>query len=378
MAAKVKPSRNVKEILASEEISLLDLFSLFLLRKKFMLATVAVFLFLGILIALTSPLEFEAEAKILSEDSDFVNSSLSGLSGLAGLAGISLPPNTAQGGTLNTHMYPTIIASEPFLMDLMEEKFYFQSKGEEMSLYTYFSKERPGHIFTTSFNFIKGLPSRFFSVFEKKQEWDIPENELLNDSTSLNDSPRIIRISNEQRYVMNQLTSRINIETTGRITSLKVKMPEPYLSAELNTIVLKKVVDYVVAYKTDKQQQNLEFIQERTKEAENKFRASQLRLASFRDANQGIITQTARTKEEQLQAENNLAFSLYNSLSQQLEQTRIQLKKETPIFTEFQPVAIPLSKAEPRIPKILAIYTILGVVVGGMVIFVTVVRDYFS
>lgn len=378
MAAKVKPSRNVKEILASEEISLLDLFSLFLLRKKFMLATVAVFLFLGILIALTSPLEFEAEAKILSEDSDFVNSSLSGLSGLAGLAGISLPPNTAQGGTLNTDMYPTIIASEPFLMDLMEEKFYFQSKGEEMSLYTYFSKERPGHIFTTSFNFIKGLPSRFFSVFEKKQEWDIPENELLNDSTSLNDSPRIIRISNEQRYVMNQLTSRINIETTGRITSLKVKMPEPYLSAELNTIVLKKVVDYVVAYKTDKQQQNLEFIQERTKEAENKFRASQLRLASFRDANQGIITQTARTKEEQLQAENNLAFSLYNSLSQQLEQTRIQLKKETPIFTEFQPVAIPLSKAEPRIPKILAIYTILGVVVGGMVIFVTVVRDYFS
>ena len=159
---------------------------------------------------------------------------------------------------------------------------------------------------------------------------------------------------------------------------MKVKMPEPYVSAEMNTLVLNKVVDYVVAYKTDKQRQNLEFIQERAKEAEQRFKESQLRLATFIDSNQGLVTATARTREQQLQAEFDLTFNIYSAMAQELEQTKIQLKKETPLFSDFEPVTVPLTKSEPSVPGIIIKYIVLGGVFGFLVIFASIVKSYFK
>lgn len=373
--------KSVREIFAEEEISLIDLFGLFTDRRRLLYVSVAVLFSIGVLVALTSPLEYEAEAKILSEEASSTGASLGGLGGLAGLAGISLPDASVTGQGLGPAMYPAIVSSQPFLMDLMQERFYFQARGVEMSIYEYFSEERPGHIFSKTFRFVAGIPRRFSSLFEKKKEWIIASPTHSSDSVvtiNTTDPSRIVNITKKEEYVMNELASRIAIESEGRIITLKVKMPEPYISAQLNNIVRAKIIDYVVSYETDKQRQNLEFIEERTREAEENFKQAQLRLAAFRDANQGIVTQTARTKEEQLQAEFSLAFSIYNKLAQDLEQTKIQLKKETPLFTDFQPVSVPLKEAEPNVPKIIVLYLALGLVIGGMVIFVSIVRAYFK
>ncbi len=79
-----------------------------------------------------------------------------------------------------------------------------------------------------------------------------------------------------------------------------------------------------------------------------------------------------------MSAEFNLAFNIYNKLAQQLEQLKIQLKKETPLFTEFEPVTIPLDKSEPSIPGIIVKYIALGIVFGGLFIFILIVRAYFK
>jgi len=378
-------TKSVKEIFAEEEISLLDLLRLFTDRKKYIFICAGFFFVIGILIAVTSPVEYESESQVLSEESDGGHASgLGGLSGLAGLAGIQLPQGGQGGGAgLSPDMYPTIANSEPFLLDLMEERFYFQELDMEMSLYEYFSQERPGHIFSKTFGFLRGIPGRLFSLLEKKKEWAIPAEDSkdgadLDDHTSAAIVQRIMNITPTQKYVLTQLGPRISIESNGRIITVKLKMPEPYISAELNNIVLAKVIRYVTAYKTEKQRENLAFIQERANEAEANFKEAQLRLATFRDANQGMVTQTARTKEEQLQAEFNLTVNLYNSLAQQLEQTKIQLKKDTPLFTEFVPVSVPLNKSEPNIPKIIFLYLALGIVFGGMAIFVSIIVAYFK
>ncbi|MGX7836021.1 hypothetical protein ACWKSR_12795, partial [Campylobacter fetus subsp. venerealis] len=78
------------------------------------------------------------------------------------------------------------------------------------------------------------------------------------------------------------------------------------------------------------------FVQERVLEAEGKFQEAQLKLASFRDSNQGIISRRALTKEEQLEFEFNISYNIYNTLKQELEQSTIQMKKETPVFTVME------------------------------------------
>lgn len=380
MAKQSTKRKSVREVFSEDEISLIDLVTLFTDRKKILFVTTAFFFLVAILIAATSPIEYEAEAQVLSESGEgSQTTSLGGLAGLAGLAGIDLS-RVSNGAGLSPDMYPAIAASEPFLLDLMQERFYFQEKGREMSIYEYFNEERPGHIFSKTFGFVAGVPNRFFALFEKKREWMAPSLIQSGDSaTTVKVAPsNILNITKNEEYVMKELESRIVIESVGKIITLKVKMPEPYISAQLNNIVRDKIIDYVVAYKTDKQRQNLEFIEERTREAEENFKRAQLRLATFRDANQGMVTQTARTKEEQLQAEFNLAFSIYNKLAQELEQTKIQLKKETPLFTDFQPVSVPLKAAEPNVPKIIVLYFALAVVIGGIAILASIVRAYLK
>ncbi|MDX5479726.1 MAG: hypothetical protein LPJ98_14870, partial [Cyclobacteriaceae bacterium] len=154
------------------------------------------------------------------------------------------------------------------------------------------------------------------------------------------------------------------------------KMPEPLIAAEFNVMVFERILDYVQAYKVEKKKNNLFFIEASALEAEKNFKSAQINLASFRDANQGIISQKARTREEQLNAEFNLAFQLYSTLKQELENAKIELKKETPIFTSFEKASVPLAPSNSSPIKVLVVSIFLGGVLGFFVVFLLLGRDY--
>jgi uncharacterized protein involved in exopolysaccharide biosynthesis len=56
-------------------------------------------------------------------------------------------------------------------------------------------------------------------------------------------------------------------------------------------------------------------------------------------------------------------------LAKQLEQAKIQVKKDTPIFTVIEPVTIPLEKSKPNRPLIVVMGLILGGVIGLCFVF---------
>jgi len=87
-------------------------------------------------------------------------------------------------------------------------------------------------------------------------------------------------------------------------------------------------------------------------------------LARFQDQNTGINTALGRTKLLQLQSEYDLTFTVYSGLAKQLETQRLQVKKDTPIFTVLQPVSIPLERSAPKRALILSVYSFLGFVLS--------------
>ncbi|WOC39788.1 GNVR domain-containing protein [Polaribacter sp. HL-MS24] len=66
----------------------------------------------------------------------------------------------------------------------------------------------------------------------------------------------------------------------------------------------------------------------------------------------------------QLQSQYNLVFAVYSELAKQLETQRLQVKKDTPIFTVLKPVTIPSEKATPKRALILVVYLFLGFVLS--------------
>lgn len=351
-------------------MSYLELLQRTLSQKSVILITTSIFLLGGILIAATSHKEYESTAVILSE-SDEEGLGLNQLGGLAGMAGLNLNMGVQNKSSFSPEMYPDVLKSRAFLATLLDEEFYFESVDSSYSLKQYYLEERPGNIVSKSFKFIFSIPNRIITLFKTTEEPAPITSDEVEESG-------LIKYSSEDEYVIGQLRKRINIDKQKQMLTLSVQAPEASIAAELNEIVLSRLKDYAINYKTDKQRQNLEFIEERAKEAEERYREAQMILASFRDANQAIVSQKARTREEFLQTEFNVAFNVYNTLKQEEEQARIQLKKETPLFTVFEPAVVPLNNSEPKVSLIIMMALFLGLFFGFALAIVIVLKDFIQ
>ncbi|MFC5624654.1 GNVR domain-containing protein [Algoriphagus winogradskyi] len=341
------------------ELNYIELIQKILSFKKRLLVFTLAGLILGLLIATTSPKEFTSSSLVILEENE--NSGQFGQMGaLAGLAGISLPQMQGDQTMLSSELFPDVIHSRDFLLSIMKEKFFFQTKGKEMTLEEYYAEERPGNIVKKTIDFVFSIPARIIGLFSS--------NEISRASPITTDSEAVelgyVSVTSQENYVLKQLKERITIENEIKLIQLDVSMPEPLISAEVNALVLERLIEYVTNYKTVKQKINLEFVEDRVDEAQVKFQEAQLKLASYRDSNQGMISRRAMTKEEQLQLEFNLTFNIYNTLKQELEQSTIQLKRETPVFTIMEKASVPLGPSKPNKPLIIVFSMFLGFLVG--------------
>ncbi|WP_338224234.1 GNVR domain-containing protein [Algoriphagus confluentis] len=330
-------------------------------KKRNLKIAVGIALFLGLIIAFTTPKEYQSTSFFLVESEGNTNP-IGQFGALAGLAGINTSQFQAGQMALTSEIFPDVIQSRDFLNSIGKEEFVFESKGGiSQSLNDYYYEEKPGNLVSKSFNFLLGIPNVVLA-------WFTPAPPVPTESTAVQavEEENYLRFSSKELYAINQLKKRILVDEKGKTIRLTVTMPEPLISARVNALVMEKLIAYVTEYKLKRQRINMEFIQQRVAETQEKFNQAQLDLASFRDANQGLISQRARTREEKLQFEFNIAFNVYNSLKQEAEQTQIQLKKETPVFTVLEKAAIPLGPSKPNRPLILIFSVFLGFFVGAV------------
>ena len=366
--------RNIKEVLSDEEISLKELFHLFYQKRKIIYISMVAVLFLGIVKSCTSPDEYESIAIRLSEAERNENG-LGGIGSLAGMAGINLSTINAgtADATFSPEMYPKLLFSKPFLVDLIYEEFYFSKLNKKMTLRDYYLQERPADLISKGLDFIFSIPSLVGSIGKSPPAFieTQPEKNNLEGFTYLHISP-------EDSYVISKLENNITIDIEDRLIELSVRMPEPLIAADFNTIVFDKILNYVTSYKIEKQNLNLTFIGQSVEEAEENFKRAQLNLASFRDSNQGIISQRALTKQEQLQSELSLSFQLYSTLKQEFENSKIELKRETPVFSSFQNAIVPYNTANTSLFIIILFCLVGGFFLGIFLIMIFLVKDFFK
>lgn len=145
-------------------------------------------------------------------------------------------------------------------------------------------------------------------------------------------------------------------------------MPEALPAAQLAQHTQKMLQQYITDFKVKKAKANLEFVQQRYDETKKQFEKAQDGLARFRDRNKNVATAMAQTELERLNSNYNLLSSVYTELAKQLEQAKIQVKEDTPVFTIIEPVSVPLEKSKPKRAMILIIWIFLGGIIGtGMV-----------
>ena len=348
-----------------QEIDLVELIQKMWVNRWLIIKVTGVFVVLGVLVALFSSKVYTASCDIVP---DVGRKTSSQMSSLAALAGVNL--NQSQDvSNLSPYVYENILKGTAFRKELMQTEIYFEKAGKPVKLFDYYTSEEYNkpNIFDYIKKYTIGLP--FVILNAIRGEEPEPDYSALSDNE---DAPVIETMSKEEFAVVGLIGSCVSItldDKNGYVT-IAANMPEALAAAQLAQATVDLLQKYITKFKIAKVQSNLDFIQSRYDEAKKNFEDIQVRRAAFRDANANTLKYTARVEAEKLDAEYTLAMNLYSELATQLEQAKIEVKKDTPILTIVSPVTVPFKKSKPQRVMILFAFTFLGVVAGMVTVLV--------
>ena len=126
---------------------------------------------------------------------------------------------------------------------------------------------------------------------------------------------------------------------------------------------IQELQEEITRFRVEKSESELEYIQARYDEIKKETENYQEQLAKINDRSQNMTGSYYRIEQERIQAKYNLANGIYNEMAKQLEQGKIQVKKDTPVFTVIQPVTVPSQPSNSR-SKTLIVWTFLGFILG--------------
>lgn len=330
-----------------EEIDLLTIIQRFWFNRRLIIKIIIPFFIAGVLIAFISSKEYTSTIVMVPQLGE--DKKLSGLSSLASLAGVNLS-GLGSDPALTPAIYPQIIESINFQKELMQTKVKFKDIEQPITLYNYYTNDEYRSLKEIIVKYTIGLPGVIISQFAK--------------DTTAQTEIEFVTITKTEKDIAKLLREKIGFEidlNTGSI-SLSASAKEPLVAAQLALSAQTLLQQHITTLKIEKTQTNLEFLKERYSEARKDYELKQQQLALFRDLNRNISTAISKTKEEILVSEYNLSFSIYSELAKQLEQVKLKVKDETPVFSIIQPAYVPIEKSKPNRLIIIAVVTFLGII----------------
>jgi uncharacterized protein involved in exopolysaccharide biosynthesis len=329
---------------SENEIDLLELAKKLWEERKFILKVCGIGVVLGLIIAFSLPKEYKTEVIFAS---DVSSNNLGGFGSLASMIGINLQQNSTL--DLSPEIYPDIVISTPFLVGLFDIHIKDPEENIDTSFYEYMFNHQKKAWWGYILEF-PGLIKDFFSSKENKT------------TSTTGQKSRIIRISDEQEDVLLNLEDRIKVyidTKTGEI-SLTVKMQSADISAFIADTISSYMQEYIIDYRTQKTRQDLAYTETLFNETQAKYHEMQQKYATYMDENLAIVSARYRTTQERLRNEMEVAYTIYNQMSQQLQLAKIKVQDTTPVYSIIQPPVVPLKRTSPKRTLILAGFIFLS------------------
>lgn len=309
-------------------------------KRKLLLKGTGIAILAGLIITFSIPKEYTTTIKLMPETNNATNK-MGNLGGLAAMAGLDLSNATSQ-DAISPEVYPDVVRSVPFLVELFSQQVTNKQKTLSVSLYDYLEDHQKhawwSYIVRAPF---KGL-SYLAGFFEEREE--------------KTDQVDPFHLTKEQEKILRELQNKITVyvDKKTQVVSVSVEMQDPVISAQVTENVVKMLQTYITNYRTQKAKQDLEFTEKVLKEARAAYYKAQQTYAAFEDNNKNIISSSYRTEQERLKNEMTLTFNVYNTLAQKQEQDKLKVQEQTPVYTIIEPATVPLKASSPQKPLILA------------------------
>jgi len=340
-----------------DEIDLLEIVRKLWLGRKTILITTGIFLVMGIFLAIIAPKEYQSQVTLLVEPggtNPAANSAI--LKQLSALTGV---PAGGSQDALTPTLYPLVVGSVYFRLDVLNQQVTDPKSGKSITLARYLDQHPAQTLNGILTKYTIGLPGTILGAIRGNKDQDTASARKPDNNTgayifpSTTTSPGVRSslvgppgsdsiaksLSRVEKRRIGMLKDRVNAEIKKgtNLLNITVKMNDPVVTKELAGSVVNTLTGYVIDYRTRKVKNDQAFIEELHAEAQVKYKLAQQRLAAYNDRNQNVVRSAARTEGESLKADYDLAFNVYTSLSQLLEQAKINVQENTPVFTMIEP-----------------------------------------
>ncbi len=336
-----------------QEIDLVELAQKIWKQRKFILKICGIALLIGLIVAFSIPKEYSTTVKMAPEIAETTKRA-NNLSGLASMAGINMG-STLTADAISPDLYPDVVGSTPFLLELFTLPVTNHKKEYTISFYDYMLDHQRG----PWWNNIIQAPFKLLGWIRN----------LFNDKEIFFEELDSFWLSQNQKDVLEALNNRISASVDKKtfVITVSVKMQDPFISAQIAQAITKKLQEYITNYRTQKAKQDYYFTEKAYTEAKDTYYKTQEAYAKFEDSNKNIISATYRTEQIRLQNEMSLAFGIYNTLAQQLEENRLRIQEQTPVYTVIEPAIVPLRAIYPK--KLFILVAFIFLAFSGSIIY---------
>ena len=332
-----------------DEIDLIELLKKIYLEKKFILKISILSALFGIVYALFQPNEFTSSTTFIPQLSSGVKTGGASLSGLASLAGINIGGMESSSDFPPT-LYPQVVNGIPFKLDLLSSKLEFNN--ELYNTKDYLLENLPYDFLGTLKKYTIGLPSLIINKFNRQKDELVKSNIY---SVTEKDEELFELIEDALSLSINEKEGFITISYTN--TNKNV-------AAQITQIAQNLLQEKIIEFKNKSSKEMLDFALKQYSDNKQSYEKLQDERAVFVDKNINISSSLFQNKLSRIESEVNIAQTVVQQLASQVEQAKLQVNKDTPVFTTIQPVTIPFERSAPKRSLIVITFLFLGLVLS--------------
>ena len=310
----------------TDEIDLIELLKTVWIGKRTIIVVSFVFAVIGVGAALLSPVIYSSSTTFITSNSESTSSS--GLSGVASLVGINLG-GMSSGNEIPATMYPQIGESIDFKRALLKS---FIDENEQVKLDDFLVP-------------LYGIEKTLNTQKKSNSFVSESEDDLFN--------------------ILNEIIS-ISVNQKDGFITISANMPESEFAANICINAREILQKIVINNKIKSAKQKLEFSEEQLSSKRVEFEQIQNKLSYFNDSNLNIVTSSIINERDKLEADFQIINAVMVELSKQVEQRKLQVSEDTPVFSVIKEANMPVRRSSPKRTQMVLIFSFMGVVLSSL------------
>lgn len=333
-------------------------------RKTFLIAS-GIAAVLGVVIALTTPRQYTVTVTLAPESGKSGGGSLSGIASMLGMGGFSMGSDA---DALNVMLYPNIVSSTPFILDLMDTPVKTIDEEQPDTTLTgylteYTKKSLMGTVISLPFKAVGGVISLF-----KEEEPEVTGPGTIDP----------FQLTKDQAKIAEGIKKLIvaNVDKKTGITTVSVTMQDPMVAAMLTDTVLLKLKQHITKYRVSKAEDDCKYWENLNNQRRDEYYAKQKEYAEYVDANKNVVLQSVQIEQERLQNDMQLAYQVYSNVATQLQMARAKVQEAKPVFAIVEPASVPLKTSGTS--RAMTVIGTIFLIVAGTAVWILFGKDFLS